>query len=658
MINKKIASLTLTMVMAVTLLTGCDLPFHKGLKGAYDNKILTLTPVDQNKEMVTVHYEYGLVNSKEIENAVEEQFPDVDMVMVHDGAANSASLLKGNLENGTECDLIFSRVLHQLEEQTGEYLLDLANEEFVSNFSLTSLDNCVLSDGGLYYLPGTSNLYGIVYDKTVLEENGWEVPTNYTEFVELIHTIDNSGLTVVETLDGETNEVPVRAFRPSLKFTDSFRNLFYPFVYEAVFSGWKNMEWVTAYQQGEESMKGHMEPMVDIMQQLYDDGVIRLDDWDYMPRYRLPMLCESHSAVMIIDSQNSYANEALRNNDHEYAMMPYFTGDEEGSDYLYAIPTYFMGINKASAQVSEERKQLLLDIMSFICSPETQEKLYGEDNTQISNIKGVNTNANSFTAGIQKTIQEGRIISDFELRAETQMLSGARELLAGNISEEQWMEDNDQCRDDMLAGITIYDPEEIGSCEETLTSLQTALLMGQVYRDLTGADIALVYVNEIDQGANCPLFEGTLTTTMVNNMAPDRTSGDGTGIASGTLTGQQIIDCLAGMKTENAQSDEWYYIASGLDVEFAPWMPAGQRLVSCKLPDGSDIDPEGTYHVAFMSDKLFGITGDEIQNLRPEDIEIVEGKWIDIFPQWLSENGDVVKAPEQTTKLNWKVEEK
>ncbi|MGN0577403.1 MAG: 5'-nucleotidase C-terminal domain-containing protein [Ruminiclostridium sp.] len=643
------------LLAAVVTLGGCG-QSDKLPKGAAENEILSLTPVAQDKELVTIHYEYGLDITQEIEKGIEEQFPNVDVVMLHDGASDSTALLKRSLENGTECDIIFSRSINTKPDVAAEYYLDLTGEEFINNFYLTSLDTCVNSDGGLYFLPGPANMYGIIYDKTVLDENGWKAPESYSEFIELIHTIDNSGLTVIEEVDGEKKEVPVRAIRPSLKFNDAFRSLFYPFAYNEVFAGKDNLEWLIAYQNGEASMAGHMEPFAEIMKRLLKDGVIRYEDWDYMPRFRLPMLCNSHSTVMIFGPLNTFVNDAVTSSDHEYAIMPIYAGDEEGSDYLYSMPTYYMGISKASAEVSPERKKLLLDIMSFICSPEAQEKLFGEANVLVSNIKGVEPGVNSYNAAIQKTIKEGRIITDFYTWAETELNGSAREMLKGEISVEEWFRRCDEARDKWLDGTIFAVPEEIGSCEETLTKLETQLLMGQIYRDVTGADIGLVYVNLGDQGANCRLFGGTITTAESNNLAPDRTSAEGEGLAAGTLTGRQIMDCLNGMDGTVGNSDRWYYVASGLTVEFAPWMPAGKRLISCRLPDGTALDPDGTYKVAFMSDKLFGAENGELTLIRPEDEQIFEGEWLDHFRKWLGEHENTVKRPELTTKLNWKTE--
>lgn len=636
----------LATALAALCLGGCS-QSAKLPKGASENEILTLAPIQQDKEMVTIHFEYGFGNASTFESAIEKNFPNVDVIMVHDGATDSTSLLEGNLKNGTECDIILSRVLQNLEEPQ-DHLFDMSSESFINNYYLTSVETCINPNGGLYYLPGPANLYGIIYDKTALEENGWSVPTNYSEFVNLIQTIDNSGLTVTETLDGETNEVPIRAIRPSMKFNDSFRIQLYPFMYQKLFAGKDNVEWLVSFQKGEASMIGQMEPFVEIMQKLVEDGVYRPEDWDYMPRYRVPMLCTSHSAVMIYGPLNVFANETLKNSDHEYAMMPIFTGDEPGSDYLYSIPTFFMSVNKAATEVSPERQKLLLDIMAYISSGEVQNELYGDTNLLVTNIKGVTPVETDYNRGIMKTIAEGRLITDFTTSAEPKMNSEAKDMLTGKISAEQWLKNADLYRDDVLKGITMYDGEDLGTCEETLTRLETALLMGQIYREVTGADIGLVYVDKSEQGANCRLFAGTLSSKAVGNIAPDRTSAEGEGIAYGTVTGQQIIDCLNG-----TEGSAIIYVASGLNVEFAPWMPAGQRLISCKLPDGTDLDPNGNYKVAYMSDKLYN-KGEE---LIPTDEVILEGKFADHFAVWFANHDNTIKRPEQTTILNWKTEE-
>ena len=103
MMNKKpfrrLFAVMLAAVVIAFSLGGCSAG-SSGSKmpmGAATNEILTLSPVSQDKELVTIHYEYGLNIAGALEETIETQFPHVDVVMVHDGGNDSTSLLEGNL---------------------------------------------------------------------------------------------------------------------------------------------------------------------------------------------------------------------------------------------------------------------------------------------------------------------------------------------------------------------------------------------------------------------------------------------------------------------------------------------------------------------------------------------------------------------------------
>ena len=102
---------SVAVATAVLCLTGCGKTFEENSKllGAYENEILTTTAVNQEKTMITARYEYGVPNEK-LEELIEKQFPNVDIVMVHDGSDSRAYTLENNFKNGMEQDF-FSRSL-------------------------------------------------------------------------------------------------------------------------------------------------------------------------------------------------------------------------------------------------------------------------------------------------------------------------------------------------------------------------------------------------------------------------------------------------------------------------------------------------------------------------------------------------------------------
>ena len=46
---------------------------------------------------------------------------------------------------------------------------------------------------GTYAVPYVANAAGILYNKDMFEENGWQIPTTWDEFLTLLDTIQESG---------------------------------------------------------------------------------------------------------------------------------------------------------------------------------------------------------------------------------------------------------------------------------------------------------------------------------------------------------------------------------------------------------------------------------------------------------------------------------
>jgi ABC-type glycerol-3-phosphate transport system substrate-binding protein len=630
----------------ITNMTGCQQ--KENLQGALDNEILTTTPVDQEKTMITVRVEFGAGQQEEFEQVIEEKFPDVDIVLRHDGSTSSVQTVRSNLEAGVECDLILSRRLPLISDIAEQYLFDLSSEEFVDAYYMNAVDSCANSKGDLYYLPGPSDVYGIVYDKTMFEENGWQVPNNYSQFIELLDTIRKTGI------------VPLQG---SIMYPDSFQILFNTFGYEDVYAGSDNFIWLSEYRNGVGSMVGHMEPAVEDFKKLFDDGMLSLSDFEVTPAQRSEMMYVEHSTAMIIECQNALSYERNMNPDtndqHEIAMMPFFTSDEEDNDYLYSIPSYYMAINKSATEESEEKKKLLLDIYTYLSSIEGQTMLIGDD-FQVSNIEGVPLNKNSFSEGIIDTIERGQIVDTFYLAAgeddkqvERQMLSNVKDMLLGTISVEEWLSQADAVRN-QYAGGEREKENSYGQVTTTLTRLETAYTMAQMYAELTNAPIGLCYGGGWDKSTNGYLYEGDITDSTLSCITPDKeqqaedSDPDANCIVTAELTGEQILSILndATPESTNTKGMNPYYVAYGLTVEFAPWAEEGQRVRSCKLSNGEELDLTAKYEVAYFNGSLRN-------NVDVEPKQVLDLSWQDAFLRWLEEKGGVINEPKMTLTLQY-----
>ena len=70
--------------------------------------------------------------------------------------------------------------------------LDLSGYDFTGNYVQSRLREVTL-DGSIYMLPMGYNAIGITYNKTLLDKNGWELPTSFKELEELAPKVKEAG---------------------------------------------------------------------------------------------------------------------------------------------------------------------------------------------------------------------------------------------------------------------------------------------------------------------------------------------------------------------------------------------------------------------------------------------------------------------------------
>jgi hypothetical protein len=314
-----------------------------------------------------------------------------------------------------------------------------------------------------------------------------------------------------------------------------------------------------------------------------------------------------------------------------------------------------MAINKSSAEESDEKKQLLLDIYSYLSSEEGQEMLIG-DNFQVSNISDMRLTSNSFSEGIIDTINRGQTINTLYLAAgetnkqvERQMLGSLKDMLNGDMSVEDWLLAADEVRDQYVSG-ELTKEESYGQSETTLTRLETAYTVAQMYADETDAQIGICRGGGWGKSTNGYFYEGDITDSLLECLTPDKEPQTDSEdpyegkIVVSSLTGQQILDILNSTEElSGTKGFATYFVAYGLDVKFAPWADEGSKVQSCKTADGKELDPDAVYEVAYF----YGSLPDE--TLEPESA--LDGTWQDNFLTWLNEQGGVIKQPEMTLKL-------
>lgn len=591
--------------IAFSFLPSCTL---RPQNGTAKNDILSIKEVDQHRMLITVRTEAN-INDAHFEEAVERQFPDVDIVFKEHIAPETMYELRQSLSSDDFEDIVISPHLPIVSDIVAEHLLDLSGESFTANYNSNSLSACSV-DGRLYYLPGPSDMYGIIYDRTLFAANGWSVPKSYSEFISLCKKIDGAHL---HASDGTI----LRAFQPTCRYPRQSQLIFTMFCYDDLLGGLENYDWLTKYQQGKAGMKDHLLPAFDKYRELSEANIIRADDFDMQPGNRSTMMYTNHSAAMIIE--NNLAENYGRTfpvlkgeTRHEYGMIPFWCGDTKDSDHLLSYANYYIGVNKALARKDNKTKlSKVRDILTYVSTPEGQLATAGGSLTMVSSVTGTPMEATPFNSGIQETIAKGNVIPEPNLMksgnnnpAEKALQAGLHAFLENTMTPEEVCDSCDDARDKSLAQ-GIDHGAVVAVATKDFTRMETAEVIADALRSKVNADVALCLVDKMHCGLLNRIYKGDITekdvATLSLSVGPNNGKPGDQKLRVLSITGAQLKTLISmPYRTDLSSSDRFvsYFVPSGLKIKFAPWAPVDEKIISMTLADGTEIDDAHEYTVA------------------------------------------------------------
>ncbi len=624
---------------------GCANPGQKLQQGTSDNEVLTLTEVPEDKLMLTMRMGDGM-DFETMEQAIEAQFPNVDIVI-----QSNTALGQSITHHDTE-DIVLLVDGNYAVEDLDACFIDLSSEVYVQNYYISALQQSEM-DGKLYYLPGPSNIYGIVYNKDMFRDHGWPVPDNLDSFLALCMQIEQEG---------------IRAIQPALQYRDATRQFFTGFTYQPTLAGGSNGEWLSSYRVGNATMEGHMEPAFDILDRLIQAGVLRSTDFEMQPGTRSDMMYIEQSCAMILETQAApaYGEKRAGAEAPELGLLPFFSGSDDDSDYFLSVPIYYMAASKRlEATGNEEKLAAVKEIFAYLSTVEGQEAIIGKNASVISSVRGVGYEGNDFLKSASATIEKGHVVPQpfFVGTAATELDQVLRNNLllytSGEIDREQFMAELDQARDQVLQNEKATQAVIIGTAEETFTVLETSCLLARIFQEKTGAQIGLCPSNTRMPGNNWKIYHGDIQygrPDALDNLFgisfPHKEDENQLQwkLVKVQMTGEHIMQALEPLYIQRDNFPSAYMATSGLQVTFAPWAGEGNRYVSVKLADGSQLDPNTLYTVAFWNG---GVDPTLIDGVEAE----YEDTAADLLSEWIEDQGGSIKPESTSFTLDWTIRE-
>ena len=552
-------------------------------------EILSQKTADPSRTQLTILVKYAF-SINHFEAAVEEKFPEIDIVQVGNYTHSmGVDEYKKRLEHDDLTDIVMTWPMSVGEEYLEDRLLDISGMAFTSRYNLSTL-NEMSNDGSLYYLPGPAQVRGIIYNKTLFEENGWSLPTDYQSFVELCKTIESSG---------------IRSIQLGFKNDEVLDTAFVGYNYGNFYSKPQDAQWIDNYNDGIGSFGDHFGPALDVFKEMCDMGVWKKGDLEISYAEREHMLANRQCAMVEDSVLMARMAGSLMGSADEFALMPFFNpGIDNEWARLYMV--CYIGLNKHLAEPeNKEKYELALKLMDYISTPEGQEALGGDTGAMFSSLVGVSPPSDPEIQALLPTLNHGRYTTFPELEnAQPALRDGLRGILRGDTTKEDVIKMVDTQN---TAPPEARDDKVIGTASSDFTLIETGNFVTDAMRDQSGCDIALFLDNGKDgryngKGISARLYKGTLSTSDILRILPDLKHNETGTLWKVSMTGRDLIQTLEYAVPVDNNVTGWFYYFSGLRVEYAPSAEPGTRIRKITDSDGKALELDGLYTVAVMDE--------------------------------------------------------
>lgn len=534
---------------------------------------------------------------------VAQTYPDIELELTPYTGYNRTGYSWAQMRGDDIPDFfITSQILD--EDLAKERLVDLSGYDFINQFSTALLDQ-VSIDGGIYLLPVNNAMYGIAYNKTLMEEHGWELPTNFAELEKLCGEIREEGLMpgfVSTQLTGNTFSAVF-----NLAKTDWLTTM-------------EGVNWERDFLEGNATAAGMWEGTMDYVQKYIDIGMCNTDPEDRDNSTVVNEYLYGRKAVFFIGAWSPSVTVVPETGD-ELGIMPYISEDGSKNIYMYN-PTSYIGISRRLMEPgNEEKLENAVKLLTFLFSPEGQSAFINENTPYIMSVLGQATvSENSMIYDAQQAMNEGRAFRMTYAHWEN-VLSDM-----GQAYKDWFRGENDMDgaaaidRMDELQSNFLNSQEEVYFCESTsaFTVEETACLIGKALGSSVGADAAIIpYATVYQEGVSMsPMITGKLYQERINvEVANTILPGADGEYAMMTMTGAQAKELAAAGFEEDGAVEPFPYV-----------------LVS---RGGGELEDDKTYQVAFLMNGY----AEEVGQLY--DVQVETGSLRDFLRTWLEEQGTV-----------------
>lgn len=370
-IKRLICSL-LAMTMAVAMMTGC------GANGAKEDAN-TITVYLWSTNLYESYAPY-----------IQSQLPDVNIEFVVGN--NDLDFYKFMNEHGKLPDIITARRFSLYDAAViKDQLMDLSTTEEAGAIYQSYLQNFSNADGTVNWLPLCGEVDGIVANKSVFDEYGIPLPTDYDSMILACQAFEEKGIrgfvadfnydyTCMEVLQGLS--IPEITSMEGKMWRSGYED---PANYDVL--GLDDKIWPGAFER---------------MEQFIKDAKIVPGDTELSYDPVIDMFTEGKAAMIRAGGSNTVA---FQESGVDAVFLPYFGQNKE--QWLLTYPAFHVALNK-DLEKDKTRQEKAMKVLSIMLSEEGQNVLAnGED--VITYSQNVNLELSPYLANLKPLIEQNHM---------------------------------------------------------------------------------------------------------------------------------------------------------------------------------------------------------------------------------------------------------
>lgn len=520
---KKRIGAALAAAFAASLLVGCG-----GTSAApAGDKAAANTTSNSNHPVITMNAPYR--NMSMFYDLVHEKYPEINLEIIPYNGQNYSAYVQDMRTTGNMTDIYFTSFYVPGRYDDAADFLDLSGYDFTGNYTQSRLRE-VTNEGAVYMLPLGYNALGITYNKTLLEKNGWTLPTNLTELEELKTKVEDAGYTFC--LD--QLQYPGFGFQYMCNILDT-----------GFLSTLDGMKWQNDFISGKAKISDTPKMMeaMQLLERWRELGMLNGNGTDSDSETKAIVL--EGNTLFLLGNSNDLTAES--ENDDVYRLMPYLSEDGNQNVFILNVSRY-VGLNKSLGEKGNEQKlEDALHVMDILSTVEGMQSLEPSQNqSRLLPLKGAMVDEDSYYADVLDELNSGHTASFIYAGWENAVVEMGEDLIAyarGTITLDEVIKNID---DDQHL-ITNNEVTTYTTVTETIGMEDCAKAIGICFGQATGAEAALVSTNPWthdseaynmnQEGVSGSLFPMGVSDQEITSILPTGWRND---IETVTLTGKRI----------------------------------------------------------------------------------------------------------------------